>query len=67
MFRILGILLLFYVGYCLLTGRVYGVYHAWGRSFQRDTDPWHYWSTLAVYILLSIALFFLFGRLGRGN
>jgi hypothetical protein len=62
MFRLLGILLLCYVGYGIFIGRVYGRYHAWGRTFTRDGDPWHYWSTLAVYSLLAIALIFWFGR-----
>jgi hypothetical protein len=63
MFRIFGIVLLCYVGYCFLAGQVYGRYHAWAKTFGRDTDPWHYWSTLAIYILLAIALIFLFGRM----
>jgi hypothetical protein len=62
MFRILGILVLGYVGYGLLTGQIYGRYHAVGRTFQRDADPWLYWSTLVVYFILAIALFFFFGR-----
>jgi hypothetical protein len=62
MFRILGILVLGYVGYGLFTGQIYGRYHAGGRTFQRDADPWLYWSTLVVYFILAIALFFFFGR-----
>lgn len=62
MLAILGILLLGYVGYGILTGQVYGRYHAGGRTFTRDDDPWHYWSTLAVYSFLAVALIFWFGH-----
>lgn len=62
MFRILGIVLLCYVGYGFATGRVYGRYHAWGQSFSRDDDPWRYWSTLVIYLLLAFALILFFGR-----
>ena len=62
MFKILGILLLCYVGYGFLTGRVYGRYHAGGWTFTQNDDPWYYWSTLAVYSLLAIALIFFFGH-----
>lgn len=62
MFRILGVLVLCYVGHSFLTGEVYGRYHAWGRMFERDADPWHYWSALVAYSLLAIALLLFFGR-----
>jgi hypothetical protein len=62
MFQILGILLLCYVAYCFTTGEIYGRYRAWGRTFQRDAEPWLYWSTIASYCALALALIFLFGR-----
>jgi hypothetical protein len=65
MFKILGALLICYVAHGLSTGQIYGRYRAWGRTFRRDDDPWLYWSTMAVYSLLAMALIFLFGLRGR--
>jgi len=60
MFKILGSLLLGYVAYCLYTGRTFAKSGAWGREFARDEAPFHYWSSVAVYALLAIALMTVF-------
>jgi hypothetical protein len=60
LWNLLGVLLLLYVGQCLMTGSVYSKYRAWGRIYLRDEQPFHYWSTIATYCLLSLALFFVF-------
>jgi len=62
MFKILGVLLLCYVAISFATGKVYARDRMWGRTYRRDENPWNYWSTLVIYFLLAIALFFLFGR-----
>jgi len=62
MFKLLGALVLAYTLYGLASGRIYGRYHAWGRSFARESEPFLYWSTIVAYIALGIALIFLFGR-----
>jgi amino acid permease len=62
MFKILGVLLFFYVAISFATGNIYAKDRAWGRTYRRDENPWNYWSTLVIYSLLSIAMFFLFGR-----
>jgi hypothetical protein len=67
MFKLLGILLSFYVVYGFVNGRVYGRYRAGGRMFYREADPWLYWSTLVVYSLLAIALILFFGSLGTSR
>jgi hypothetical protein len=54
--------MLCYVGHGLVTGRTFGRYNTWGRTFQRDADPWLYWSTLVAYSVLAVALFFFFGK-----
>jgi len=62
MFKLLGILVLAYTAYGLVSGEIYGRYHAWGRSFLRDDEPFLYWSTIVAYIALGFALIFLFGK-----
>ena len=62
LFSLLGIFVLCYAAYGLATGEIYGRYHAWGRTFRRDGEPWLYWSTIVAYILLGIALIFIFGK-----
>ena len=60
MFPILGYLLLAYVAYALLVGKVYAKSGIWGRHFYRYDEPWNYWSGVIAYALLSGALIFLF-------
>ena len=60
MFKVLGSLLLGYVAYCLYTGRTFAKSGAWGREFARDEAPSHYWSSIAVYALLAVALMTVF-------
>jgi hypothetical protein len=67
MFKLLGILLSFYVVYGFANGKVYGRYRAGGRMFRRDADPWLFWSTLVVYSLLAAALILFFGSSGASQ
>ncbi|MGH8681021.1 MAG: hypothetical protein ACREVP_05885 [Burkholderiales bacterium] len=60
MFKILGSLLLCYVAHCLYTGRTFARRGAWGREYARDEAPFHYWSSVAVYALLAVALMTVF-------
>lgn len=60
LFKALGTLLALYVVYALATGRVYAKHRWWGRSWERDTDPLPYWTGIAVYGGLSVALWFVF-------
>ena len=60
MFRILAALLACYVIYALTTGRVFAKAGVWGRTYARDKAPHRYWSTIAVYCLLSVALAWIF-------
>jgi len=60
LFRILGILLACYVVQSLMRGSVYAKSGIWGRTFTRDENPWHYWSAIVCYTLLSAALVFIF-------
>jgi hypothetical protein len=60
MFKVLGALLLIYVGYCLKTGAVFARYGIWGRTYQRDAHVIGYWSAVGSYIALTFALLFVF-------
>jgi hypothetical protein len=60
MFKILGALLFGYVAHCLYTGRTFARSGAWGREFTRDDAPFRYWSSIAVYALLAVALMTVF-------
>lgn len=60
MFKLIGALVLLYVGYSLCAGRTFAKRGAWGRELRRDEHPVGYWSTIAVYALLAVALFTVF-------
>jgi len=59
-FKLLGVLLLLYIAYALNGGAVYARRGPRGGIYQRDAEPFRYWSTLAIYAALSIALLFVF-------
>ncbi|HTY17904.1 MAG TPA: hypothetical protein VMH82_09270 [Myxococcota bacterium] len=59
-FRLLGVLLALYVVYGMANGEVYARSGVWGRTFRRDEDAWGYWSAIAAYTALTLALLFYF-------
>jgi hypothetical protein len=59
-FKLLGAILVLYVAYALNSRAIYARRGIWGTTYRRDADPARYWSTLAAYTALSIALLFLF-------
>jgi len=60
LFRALGLLLLGYIVVAVLSGAVYARSRVWGRTFTRAEQPLRYWSAIAAYGLLSLALTFWF-------
>ncbi len=60
LFKLLGILLACYVALSLERGVVYAKSGPWGRHFHRDEDKYGYWSAIVCYVLLSLALIFIF-------
>lgn len=60
MFRALGILVLLYVAYALSRGEVFAKSGIRGVIVSRDESPGRFATVIAVYILLGIALLFLF-------
>ena len=60
LFRALGLLLAGYIVVAVLSGAVYAKSAVWGRTFRRAEKPLRYWSAIAAYTLLSLALMFWF-------
>jgi hypothetical protein len=60
LFRALGLLLAGYIVVAVLNGAVYAKSGVWGRTFRRAEKPLRYWSAIAAYALLSLALMFWF-------
>jgi hypothetical protein len=59
-FKVLGLLLAGYVVMAVLSGAVYAKSGVWGRTFRRMDRPLRYWSAIAAYTVLSVALMFWF-------
>jgi hypothetical protein len=60
MFKVLAIPLLGYVIYSMSQGAIFTKSGVWGRTFRRTEEPWSYWSSVAAYSGLAIAMFFWF-------
>ena len=60
MFKLVGVAVGLYVGYGLLRREIYGKSGPGGRLFRRDADPRGYWSAIAAYSLLTLALLIVF-------
>lgn len=60
MFKLLGILVALYVAYALSIGEVYAKRGVSGATSTRAGEPYRYWSAIAAYALLAIALLFVF-------
>jgi hypothetical protein len=60
LFGALGLLLAGYIVVAVLSGAVYAKSGLWGRTFTRADEPLRYWSAIAAYVLLSLALMFWF-------
>ena len=60
LFSLLGVLLACYIVLALQSGVVYAKSGPWGRHFRRDDDRFGYWSAIVCYMLLSLALIFVF-------
>jgi hypothetical protein len=59
-FALLGILLGIYTAYAAFRGSVFVRHRAWGRTVHRDETPAYFWSCIAIYGGLSIALLTVF-------
>jgi hypothetical protein len=60
LFATLGACLGIYTAYAAVAGSVYAKSGPWGRSIHRGEEPFNFWSTIVVYVLLTAALLFYF-------
>lgn len=60
LFKLLGAGVACYVLWALTTGAVYARSRMWGRTFRRNEDPRGYWGAIGAYVVLALALVFLF-------
>lgn len=60
MFKVLGVLLAFYVVYAVTSGQVYAKSGPGGRMVTKLASPRYFWIVIAIYAALSIALMILF-------
>lgn len=60
MFKLLGAVLAVYVCHAVVTGRVIAKAGAGSRQVLRDESPGYYWTVIAIYAGLSLALFTVF-------
>ncbi len=60
MFAALGILVLVYVGYALSKGEVHAKAGLRWRMVSRQESPGYFSVVIAIYIILGIALIFIF-------
>ena len=60
LFKLLGVLLLVYVGYAIWRGEVFAKSGAWGTIHVRDASPHAFWGVIIVYSLLGLALLTIF-------
>jgi len=59
-FKLLGAVLAVYVCHAVVTGRVIAKAGAGSREVLRDESPGYYWTVIAIYAGLSLALFTVF-------
>ena len=60
MFKLLGVLVVLYTLYASSTGEVFAKSGIWGRRISRVESPRYFWTVIAVYGALSLALLTIF-------
>ena len=60
MFKLLGVLVGLYALVAAFTGEVYAKAGVWGRTVSRADAPEYFWTVIALYGALSIALLTVF-------
>jgi hypothetical protein len=60
MFKVIGAVLAVYVCYAIANGSVYAKSGISGRNILREDSPRYFWSVIAIYAALSLALVTLF-------
>lgn len=60
MFKLIGTLLVLYVCFAVASGRVLAKAGAGSREVLREESPGYFWTVIAIYAGLSVALVFVF-------
>jgi hypothetical protein len=60
MFKMLGMLVGLYTLYGAVSGAVIAKSGAWGRTVTRAASPRYFWTVIAIYAGLSVALMTVF-------
>lgn len=60
MFKLIGAALAVYVCYAIVNGSVYAKSGISGRNIAREDSPRYFWSVIAIYAVLSLALVTVF-------
>jgi len=60
MFKVIGVLLAVYVCYSVFSGRVVAKAGAGSREVLREESPRYFWTVVAIYAGLSLALVTVF-------
>lgn len=56
LFRLLGVVLAVYTVWSAWRGAVYVRSGVWGRTIRREAAPTYFWTVIAIYGLLALAL-----------
>lgn len=59
-FTILGVLVGGYALYAALKGEVYAKSGVWGKVVSREESPQYFWTIIAIYACLAVALVTVF-------
>jgi hypothetical protein len=60
MFKLLGVLVAAYTVISAMRGEVFAKSGVWGRTVTRADSPRDFWTIIAIYAALSVALFTVF-------
>ncbi|HTO59179.1 MAG TPA: hypothetical protein VMJ74_15370 [Pseudomonadales bacterium] len=60
MFKLLGVLVAAYAAYGAWSGEVYARSGPGGRKVSRDDSPRYFWTVIAIYAVLAVALLTVF-------
>jgi hypothetical protein len=60
MFKLLGILVIVYTIYAGTRGEVFAKSGPWGRLVSRQASPRYFWTVIAIYASLGVALLTIF-------
>ncbi|HSO06385.1 MAG TPA: hypothetical protein VLW45_04050 [Pelomicrobium sp.] len=60
LWQALGVVVGLYTLYAAVQGKVFAKHGPWGRTIERAESPGYFWTVIAIYAGLSVALFTVF-------